>query len=224
MRPIQRKWGDFLFFDIIVGAILILTMVSGFRKGFVYTFSHTLGWLGAMAAAFLLSPWLRGLLTERTELDSHIHESFADKLSLSSDCLNSSADSFPLIMGRSVNTAAGEAADLLSDKLTSITMIVISFLLLFFAVKIVLFFLTIALSRKERKGFAGFFDGLLGLVAGMIRGVIFVFLFLALLLPAVNLMSPASTDLVLSSLKASHFARTLYDSNFVVLIINDFLI
>lgn len=213
-----------MFLDMIIAAILVVTMVSGFRKGFVYTFTHTLGWLGAMAAAFLLSPWLRELLSEKTELTDRVHESFLDKLSLSSDCVSSSADSFPLIMGRSVNAAAGEAAELLADKLTAITMIVISFLLLFFAVKIVLFFLTIALSKRQNKGFTGFFDGLLGMIAGMIRGVIFVFLFLALLLPAVNLMSPVSMDLALGSLEASHFAKTLYDSNFVVLIINDFLL
>ena len=213
-----------MFLDIIVAAILILTMVSGFRRGFVYTFTHTLGWLGAMVAAFVLSPWLRKLLSDKTELNSSIHESFLDKLSLSSDCISSSEDSFPLIMARGINSAAGNAAELFSDKLTAITMVVISFLLLFFAVKIILFFLTIALSKRQNKGFVGFFDGLLGMIAGMIRGIIFVFLFLALLLPAVNLMSPASTDLVLSSLEASRFARTLYDCNFVVLIINDFLI
>lgn len=213
-----------MILDIIVAAILILTMVSGFRKGFVYTFTHTLGWLGAMVAALLLSPWLRDLLLKKTQINSHIQESFFDNLSVSSDCLSNAADSFPLIMGKRIDTAVSEAAEILSDKLTAITMIIISFLILFFVIKAVLFLLTIALSRKERKGFTGFFDGVLGLVAGMIRGVIFVFLFLAILLPVVNLISPFSTELVLNSLDSSHYAKTLYDSNFLLLIINDFLI
>ena len=89
--------------------------------------------------------------------------------------------------------------------------------------KIILFFLTIGLSKRRAKGFTGFLDGLLGLLAGFLRGVVFVFLFLALLLPIVNLVSPTSTELILSGLDASYFTRTLYDSNYLVLVINDFL-
>lgn len=213
-----------MFLDVIIIAIVVFTMVSGFRKGFIYTFTHTLGWLGAAAAGLILSGPLRNILCENTQLDEDIYNILFDKLSLSSDILSTSADTLPVILGRSVHTAANETAQLLADKLTAMTMILISFLLLFFAVKIVLFFITIALSRRENKGFTGFFDGVSGMLAGMIRGIIFVFIFLALLLPAVNLMSPASTDLVMSSLDASRFARTLYDSNFLVLVIHDFLI
>ena len=37
--------------DIIIAAILVLPMAMGLRRGFVYTFIHTLGWIGALIAA-----------------------------------------------------------------------------------------------------------------------------------------------------------------------------
>ena len=211
-----------MIFDVIVAAIIILTMVSGFRRGFIYTFSHTLGWIGAMIAAFFLASPLRTLLSEKTGLDDHIYTAFLNKFSISSDALSSSSDTFPLIMGQITETAEN-AAEALSERLTELTMLLLCFFLILISVKIILFFLTIGLSKRRAKGFTGFLDGLLGLLAGFLRGVVFVFLFLALLLPIVNLVSPTSTELILSGLDASYFTRTLYDSNYLVLVINDFL-
>ena len=208
-----------MFLDIVVAIILILTMVSGFRKGFIYTFTHTLGWLGAMIAAFFFASPLRKYLIDTTQLDDQIYKAFYDKLSLSSDSLAASSDTLPLILGKGIDTAASEAAQNIAGRLTELTMTIVSFLLILLAVKLIAFFLTLALSKRQNKGFVGFLDGLLGLAAGMIRGVLFVFLFLALLLPVVNLVSPASTQLILDSLDASYFSRTLYDSNFIVLVI-----
>ena len=199
-------------------------MAFGFRRGFIYTFTHTLGWFGAMIAAFFFSPWLRGILTEKTALYERIFSVFYDKLSFSTDTLNSSTDSLPLILGRGVDTAAAEAARLLADKLADLTLTILCFLMILLAVKFLAFLLTMTLSKRKSKGFVGFVDGLLGLVAGLIKGTIFVFLFLALLLPAANLISPASTQVILNCLDASYFSRILYDSNFIILIANDFLI
>lgn len=212
-----------MILDIIVIVIMVLCLVFGFRRGFVHTFVHTLGWFGAMVAAFFFTSQLKDLLTEKTTLYDQIFTMFSDKLSLSTDSVTSSAATLPLILNRSINSATAEASNLLSTKLADLTMTILCFVIIFIVVKALLFFITLAFSRKQNKGFVGFFDGLLGLVAGMIRGIIFVFIFLALLLPITNLVSPASTQLILNSLSASYFSRTLYDSNFIVLIINDFL-
>ena len=146
-----------MIFDVIVAAIIILTMVSGFRRGFIYTFSHTLGWIGAMIAAFFLASPLRTLLSEKTGLDDHIYTAFLNKFSFSSDALSSSSDTFPLIMGQITETAEN-AAEALSERLTELTMLLLCFFLILIAVKIILFFLTIGLSKRRAKGFTGFLD------------------------------------------------------------------
>lgn len=212
-----------MFLDIVVVAILVLTMVSGFRRGFIYTFTHTLGWVGSMVAAFVFAAPLRDFAAEKTQLDQWIYDAFYDKFSLSAEALRSTSDTLPLILGRGIDTAASEAAQTVSTRLTELTMTIACFIAILLAVKILVYLLTLTISKRRSKGFVGFVDGLLGLVAGMIRGIIFVFIFLALLLPVVNLVSPESTQLILDSLDASYFSRTLYDSNFIVLIIGDLL-
>lgn len=212
-----------MFLDIIVGIILIATMVSGFRKGFVFTILHALGWFGAMVIAFFAAGPVRKLLLAHTDMNTSIYTMFYDKLSLSADSLNASANSLPSLLGAGVNTASAEAAKVLAEKLTFFTMIIICFVAVLLLMKVVFFFLTIAFSKRDNKGFINIADGLLGIIAGAVRGVIFVFLFLAVLIPLVNLISPASTQLVVDSLNASYFAKTLYDSNFIIVLINDFL-
>lgn len=211
-----------MILDILVIAIIVLAMVSGFRRGFIHTFTHTLGWLGAIAAAFFLASPLRTLLSEKTGLDDSIYALLLDKFSISTEAMNDSAGAFPLIMGQ-VSAAAEDVAAAFSQRLTELIMLILCFFLILLAAKVILFFLTIGLSKRGNKGFTGFLDGFFGLLAGFLRGVVFVFLFLALLLPVVNLVSPASMSLILGSLDASHFARILYDNNYLVLIIHDFL-
>lgn len=211
-----------MFFDIIVGIILIGTMVFGFRKGFVFTIVHALGWFGAMVIGFFTSSPIRNLVVKYTALDEKIHSAFYDKLSLSSDTLAVAADSLPPVFRSGINSMASNAVDLVSDQLTFLSTILISFAVVTLIVKVIFFFLTIALSKRNNKGFINMFDGILGLVAGLIRGVIFVFLFLAVLIPLVNLVSPTSTQFLVNSLDASYFAKTLYDNNFIIVLIHDF--
>lgn len=211
-----------MFFDIIVGLILIVTMVFGFRKGFVFTIVHALGWFGAMVIAFFASSPIRSLLVKYTTLDDKAYSMFYDKLSLSSDTLATTADSLPPVFRSGFNAMARDAADFLADKLTFLAVILMSFVAVLLVVKVIFFFLTIAMSKRHNKGFINVFDGILGLVAGLIRGVIFVFLFLAVLIPLVNLVSPASTQFFVNSLDASYFAKTLYDNNFIIVLIHDF--
>lgn len=211
-----------MFFDIIVGIILIVTMVFGFRKGFVFTIVHALGWFGAMVIGFFASSPIQSLVVKYTALDEKVHSMFYDKLSLSSDTLAVATGSLPPVFRSGINAMANNAVDLVSDQLTFLATILISFVIVTLITKVIFFFLTIALSKRHNKGFINMFDGILGLVAGLIRGVIFVFLFLAVLIPLVNLVSPTSTQFLVNSLDASYFAKTLYDSNFIIVLIHDF--
>lgn len=210
-----------LILDVIVLAILIIAMVSGFRRGFVYAFVHTLGWILAILAGFAGAGSLTEQLALHTMLDENIYAKLSEKLTLSFDAATTSADSLPLILGQAVDTATTAAAEALAQQLGDLIMAIAAFLLIVFVIKLLCFLLVRLLSRKKNKSFIGFFDGLLGLIAGAIKGVLVVFLFLMILLPAVNLMAPESTELVMTALDSSRMAGTLYDANFLVLILSN---
>lgn len=211
-----------MILDIIILAILIIAMVSGFRKGFMYAFIHTLGWVISIIFGFAGANFLKEQLVLKTMLDENLYATLSERLTLSFDSATSAADSLPLILGQAVDTATTGAAQLLAQQITELTLSILSFALIVIVLKLLCFLLTRLLSRKSNKGFIGFVDGLLGMVAGSIKGVLLVFLFLMLLLPAVNFMAPESTVIVLSALENSHFAGTLYDANFLVLVLGNF--
>ena len=209
-----------MFFDIIVAAILVITMVLGFRRGFIYSFVNTLGWVGSFICGFIGCRILADQLTLRTNLETTIYDKFLDNISGSLESITSSAESLPLIMNETIDTAAATAAEALAERLTEISMLVISFLIIFFVIKLIAFLITTAFSKRNNDGFVGFVDGILGLVAGGIKGILIVFLFLMLLVPCMNLMAPESTEIVLESLDNSYLAGQLYDANFLALILS----
>lgn len=211
-----------MVFDIIIGVILIVTMVFGFRKGFIYSIIHTLGWFGAMVAAFFAAGPVRKLVEANTDISDRIYLIFAEKLSISSDTLHVSLESLPPLVGQGIDTSMAGATEILAEKLTLLTMTILCFIVTLLVIKAIIFLVTIGISSKK-KGFTGAADGILGLVAGLLRGAVFVFLFLAVLVPLVNLVSPVSTQLVVDSLNSSHLAGTLYDNNFLVNLMEDYL-
>lgn len=209
-----------MIFDIIVLAIMVTTMVSGFRRGFIYSFVRTLSWIGALIGGFIGCRILSEQLTPRTGLEENIYSKIFENVSDSLGSITSNADTLPLILNDTVNATTDSAAEALATRLTNMTMLILSFLLIFAVIKLLCFFITMAFSKRNNDGFLGFADGMLGLIAGMIKGVLIVFLFLMLLMPALNLMSPASMEIALEWLDNSYFAGILYDSNFLVLIIS----
>lgn len=211
-----------MVFDIIIGIILIVTMVFGFRKGFVYSIIHTLGWFGSMVLSFFATGPVRKLVEDNTDISDRIYLIFTEKLSISSDSLHVSLESLPPLVGQGIDTSIAGAAQTLAEQLTFLTMTILCFIVTLLVIKAVIFLVTIGISSKK-KGFTGAADGILGLVAGLLRGIVFVFLFLAVLAPLINLVSPTSTQLVVDSLNSSHLAGTLYDNNFLVNLMHDYM-
>ena len=66
-------------------------------------------------------------------------------------------------------------------------------------------------------------DWLLGLILGTILGVLYVFVFLALLFPVVGLFMPQQCETVMSWLDSSVVAGDLYNNNLLLILFRDFL-
>ena len=209
-----------MIFDLIVAGILVAAMVIGFRKGFIYSIVNTLGWIGSIAAGFIGCRLLAEELTVRTDLDETIYTKIYENVSESFESITSSADTLPVILNETIDTAADSAAEALAAHLADMTMLILSFLIIFIVIKLICYLITTALSKRHNDGFIGFVDGMLGLIAGSIKGLLIVFLFLMMLVPVLNLISPASTEVALRGLENSYIAGTLYDANFLMLIIS----
>jgi len=211
-----------MILDILVAVILILSMVSGYRAGFVWTFFHTLGWIVAIICAFVWTPRMKDFLISNTGLYDVVHSALSERFTGASGSGNLSSD-FPRMLQETVDSLIRQATDAASTALADLVFTIVSFLIVLFTVKFVIFLIVLAFSKQNAEGVRGAIDGTFGLVFGFVKGVFLVFVLLALMIPLMGIFDSNFVDTIAGWLDSSFFARSLYDNNFLALVFRDFL-
>lgn len=207
--------------DIIIILIMLFSVYAGVRKGFSATVFHTCGWLVAVIAAIVFSSQIRNLISERTALYDNIKMSVTKKIQDSA--ATSVNDLLPLPDG--VSDFLSNTVNILStpviNTIASFIYYVVCFLFSVAVIKIILFVIIRLFSKKYAGGIRGFADSLTGGIIGVIRGTVLLLLVLALLFPAVSLVSDSFSDTIVSSLENSQLAFYIYKNNpFIEIITN----
>lgn len=208
--------------DIIVAIIILGAMILGFRTGFVYTFLHMAGWVLSLVLAFVWSPWLKNIVIARTGVDDVLRLTLVQRLSNAAGS-EQLTNFLPDLLQNAVANILGQTAQSAATSITDLLLSIICFLLTVFAAKLIFWILIGFLSKRHNDGAVGFLDSLLGLIFGLAKGIILVFLLLAIMVPIASLLDPKWTTFVMESLHSSYFTGTLYDNNLIVLIVRDFL-
>ena len=209
--------------DILILAILILAMVFGSRIGFVWSFFHTLSWIASIILAFIFTPWLRGLLISETGLYEALNRALSGRFA-SAAGIDSISSGLPRILKDTVDSLARQTVDAASASICDLLFTIISFLIIVFVVKFIFFAIIFALSKKHAGGARGVIDGILGMIFGFVKGILLVFVLLAAMIPIISLFDTGLVDVIHGWLDSSYFAGSLYDNNFLALILRDFLI
>ena len=110
-----------------------------------------------------------------------------------------------------------------ATKLAWLFLTIIGFLLIFVGIRFVGYLIQKNFSQKEREGFIGFSDKMLGLVLGIIVGLFNVLLVLALLLPICGFVAPGLSEQLPTWFDGSYFAKDIYDNNLLLILIRDFI-
>lgn len=208
-----------MILDLTVLAILVIPMARGLARGFIYTFSRALGWIGSLVAAFFFTGPLASLMTEGFPGDM-VSRWLYDKLSASEQAVDNAVEGLPSIISGGISASAGSVSELFVGLLTSTLMSILAFGILVFLTRFLLRFFIKPLSK--RAGPAAGADRLLGAVAGGIQGLVLVFIFLALLVLIVNFTWTGLSAVIVSSLDNSIVAGTLYNNNLLLVITGGF--
>lgn len=210
-----------MWMDIAIGLILLVSFVLGYVRGFMNTFLHTAGWILALVLSFVWYPTVTAFLKEKTGfyemMDTNLTERFATQ---STGVVSDTLNGIPEILKEAVNTAANALAESLGSGLANILFNIIGFLLVGIGIKLIFLFLTSLFSKKSNDGLTGWFDGIFGAVFGGIKGFVLVLVLLACLVPIMGL---SLSTFLQNTLDASHFAKVLYDSNPIFLILHSFV-
>ena len=121
------------------------------------------------------------------------------------------------------SSAAGSMISQGSVRIAELLLTILCFVAIVFLLRVVLGLLGRAFSHKYNEGFAGVMDWFLGLILGSVLGVLYVFVFLALLLPVVGLFMPEQCETVMGWLDSSVIAGDLYNNNLLLILFRDFL-
>lgn len=215
--------GNGLILDIITAIILAASAFIGVKKGFVWTLISFASWFMCIVLGFLSLGVVSDYLCENTSLDDIINNTIIS--SVSESITESSAyQAIPDLYSSLVDNTTSDIIYATSSSLTSIIISITSFILVVLIVRLICFIMLHLFSKKHNDGVIGFFDGLLGFVFGLTRGIILVFVLFAVLVPLLGVVFPGLSTSVLNSMDTSYVAKYLYNDNALLIIIRDFFL
>ncbi len=214
-----------MWVDGAIAIILIVTVVQGYRRGFVYTFIHTVGWLLSVVLGFVWYPHVIKFLKEETGFYEPVHQKIAARIAENTgSAANSAMTDIPEVirdlLDHAIGTATNAFAQSMSISLSGLIFNIIGFLLIAIVIKLFLLILTLLFSKQRNGGIIGGIDGLTGVFAGALKGLIIVYILLALMVPITSL---SGSSFLIGELDGSVMGSYLYDNNLILMVIKGLL-
>ncbi len=206
-----------MWMDVVVALIFVISTAVGFRQGFVHTFIHTAGWLLSIVLAFAWYAKVENFMRNKTNFYDTVYNKVAERVAEEGSSAGVSfTQNMPVILQEFIDSIKNSVADAIAMGVSDFLFKVICFLLLVVAIRLVFMLFSSLFSKKNNEGFLGFIDGVFGLLAGAIKGLLIIFLLLALLVPVIGL---SSGDSLAATLGSSRIASILYDNNYLLLLL-----
>ena len=203
--------------DIAICVVVFLSAVCYAHIGFVRTVISTLQWVLCIALGLLFTDDIEDFIYN-TGIGAHMEKSIAASLAAKAE-ESEAMSSVPGIFSKWAGSAADYAAKETAENITGLILMVFSFLAIIFAVKIVLFVLTHILSKEYNDGPVAFIDSAGGLILGVVLGVFYVLVALAVLVLVMHWLPDTAADTVREYLDNSYFSGIIYDNNPLLMLI-----
>ena len=203
--------------DIAICVIVFLSAVCYAHIGFARTVISTLQWVLCLALGLLFTDDIKDFIYN-TGIGAHMEKSIAASLAQKAE-ESDAMSSVPGIFSNWAGSAADYAAKETAENITGLILMVLSFLLIVFTIKIALFVLTHLLSKEYNDGPVAFIDSTGGLILGVILGVFYVLVAMAVLVLVMHWLPEDTADMIREYLDNSYFSGIIYDNNPLLLLI-----
>ena len=199
-----------MILDILVIVIFVLFAVQGKSRGFGESIIRLVGvFAGIFLGVMFTTPLSKFLRT--TKLDASVQTSLCQAFNGKTVDL---LDYIPKNIGATLQLIGVKALSVDVRNFTDMAITVLAFLLIIALVASVSLYLRRRLQSARHKGtLIGTTDSTAGLLLGMVKGAIFVCLFLAFMFPLAGIFLPDKIQLINEQLNASYIAGPLYDVN-----------
>lgn len=218
-----------MWMDICLAAVLLLSAIDGFRKGILTTLAHFAGWLASIFIAVETYPLAARLISGNDKIYGFINEKISNKLMSdvgNSFTANNLPESFKFpeaiekLISDSINSATGIIKETASGFIAKISINIISIIVIFIIIKIGLSIFIAAIEKLSDFFVLKQFNRIAGLLAGFIKGILLIFILLAILVPLINI---TENDFLAESLQTAYLTNYLYEHNLLFIIIKDFI-
>lgn len=208
--------------DIIIVIIVLLFAIYGFKKGFIFSLIHTVGWAIALVGAYFGVSAAAGFIREHTTFYDWILEGYTERFTGGDVTVSDGVGNLPATLSSLFDDAVDTAQEAVARSFAELTYQLIIFAALFILIKLVMWLILRIFSKDYRDGFTGFFDGFFGMIFGILKAGVLVFLLLALFIPVTELLAPDLAAAFTEQLEYSWFAKDLYDNNLLIILAEKF--
>jgi uncharacterized membrane protein required for colicin V production len=206
--------------DLIIGVIIILFLIIGYKKGLVFCLINLATFIVAIVLAFALCSPVAELVKNTTEIDENMksfivsHMPGGEEIDLKANeqlpepIRNAIDDSVT-----SINEAKEKAIDATATEITNNVLKAICFVAIFFLVKILMLVLKVVSRIFTKIPVIEQINTLGGMIVGALEGLILVYVIFGV----VSLISPMLTNTaIVDSINDSFFGKMMYNNNVVV--------
>ena len=211
-----------MIMDLLILAIFVISIFISMRRGLVLMLTGLAKGAVSAVVAWLFCDDLAEYLLKIQPVHDFAVEKISQGLSVRWES-SSIYESLPALFTTGDGGFANELITEGATKLAWLFLSIASFLFIFIALRLLAALLQKLFSHKNRGGFVGFSDRLLGLILGIVIGIFNILLFLALLLPVCGLFFPSLSVQLPSWFSGSVFAKDIYDNNLLLILFRDFI-
>ncbi len=212
-----------MILDSIIVIALILCLLYGLKKGFVFTLIHMVGWIVSTVLAYFATPHVASFMEKKTSLLPWFETNLENHLGDSLTTVEESFHHLSIIIKALVTPAGSEIPIETSLSLARIFFILFCFILAFSVIKILLGLLAHFFSKDYGGKGLHFFDRLLGGITGLFMGGAIVLLGLTLLTFLSGIFPTGLGELFNNQLESSYLSREIFENNALLVLLQNYI-
>ena len=206
--------------DLIIGVIIILFLIIGYKKGLVFCLINLATFIVAIVLAFALCSPVAELVKNTTEVDENMKAFVISHMPGGEDIDLKANEQLPDPIKNaiddsvaSINEAKEKAIDATATEITNNVLRAICFVAIFFLVKILMWVLKLVSRIFTKIPVIEQINSLGGMIVGTLEGLIIVYVIFGV----IALISPMLTNTaIVDSINGSFFGKMMYNNNVVV--------
>jgi len=212
-----------MIMDLIILGIFVICLVVSMIRGFALTIIGFCKGIASLVVSWIFCDDLAEYLTTNTAIGENVEAKINSYLTSKWET-SQIYQSLPELFKNGSGDFSQSIINGGSEKLASLFMTILCFILIWVAIKIVLILISHLFSKKHRDGAVKKVDTFLGFIFGVVSGVFYVYLFLALLVPVTGFIIPNQTETIMGWFEGARVAQWMYDNNLLLILFRDLLL